>query len=27
MSEEFWTRVQVRYDQEVEQDRRERKAG
>ena len=27
MSEGFWMRVQARYDQEVEQDRRERKAG
>src|ERR671920_450594 len=27
MSEGFWTRVQTRYDQEVEQDRREREAG
>ena len=27
MSEGFWTRVQARYDQEVEQDRREREAG
>ena len=27
MNEGFWTRVQARYDQEVEQDRREREAG
>jgi len=27
MSEGFWMRVQARYDQEVEQDRREREAG
>jgi addiction module HigA family antidote len=27
MSEGFWTRVQTRYDQEIEQDRREREAG
>jgi addiction module HigA family antidote len=27
MSEGFWTRVQARYDLEVEQDRREREAG
>ncbi len=27
MKEGFWTRVQARYDQEVEQDRREREAG
>ena len=27
MNEGFWTRVQARYDQEVEQDRREREVG
>ena len=27
MKEVFWMRVQSRYDQEVEQDRREREAG
>jgi len=27
MNEGFWMRVQARYDQEVEQDRREREAG
>jgi addiction module HigA family antidote len=27
MSEDFWTRVQARYDQEVEEDHRGREAG
>jgi plasmid maintenance system antidote protein VapI len=27
MSEDFWTRVQARYDQEIEEDRRGREAG